>query len=424
VNPVRSAWRYLAAQGMGRALRHRDFRIYVINHFISASGYWVQKIGIGWITWEMTHDGLWLGIIAAADSLPIWILAPFAGTISDRVDRLKMYRYLQFVNFALDLVLLALVFTGQITPYILAGLILLNGVLNALMLPLRLTLGPNLVPREDIPSAISLHSVSFQCSVFVGPAIAGVVISELGVEWTFVCYTVTYINFIAALYMVKMNRDEHVVGKGTGVLRETWEGFRYVAHHKAIAPLLLLILSFALCSRPYLDLMPGFADAVFGRGAQGLAMLVSASGIGGILAGLWIAHYGRTTRMTRIVFVSVFILAVTLFAFAVTDWFALAVVCVAVVSATANIGSTGSQMLIQGAVDGAMRGRVMSIYGITWRGAPAIGALLMGAATSAFGLQAPLAAGAVICVVVWLLVLPKRRVLERGLEAPAVSPRA
>jgi predicted MFS family arabinose efflux permease len=169
--------------------------------------------------------------------------------------------------------------------------------------------------------------------------------------------------------------------------------------------------------------MPGFADVIFGRGAHGLATLVAASGVGGIVAGVWMSQYGRTTHMTRIVLWAVLVLALALFLFATTHWFALAVACVAVVSAMSTIASTGSQMLIQGSVDGAMRGRVMSIYGITWRGGPALGALAIGGATSIFGLQAPLAAGALLCVIAWALVLPKRRTLEQGLEAP-LSPRA
>jgi len=403
---------------MGRALRHRDFRIYASTHFLSAVGYWMQRIGIGWLTWQLTHEGLWLGIVAAADALPIVIIAPFAGAVADRVDRLHAFRLLQFVNAAIDISLATLVITGHVTPIAMAALILMGGICNALLLPLRLTIGPNLVPREDIAAAISFHSVSFQCSVFVGPALAGLVISHFGVEYVFVANCLGYVIFITGLYMMRMDRAEHVAGKRTSVLSDTWEGVRYVARHRGVAPLLLLVASFALLTRPYLDMMPGIADAVFSRGAAGLSTLVSAAGIGGIVAGLWVAHYGRTTHMTRIVLTSVLAVSLALFVFATTSSFALAVVCVVVVSGMLTIASTGSQMLIQGSVDGAMRGRVMSLYGITWRGAPALGALIMGGMTSIFGLQAPLAAGAALCFVAWMLVQPKRRALEEGLELP------
>jgi predicted MFS family arabinose efflux permease len=401
---------------MGRALRHRSFRIYASTHFVSAVAYWMQRIGIGWLTWQMTHEGFWLGIVAAAEALPIVVIAPFAGAVADRVNRLRMFRRMQFANLAIDVALAALVLTGHVTAPLMAGLILLGGVCNGLLLPLRLTIGPNLVPREDIPAAISLHSVSFQCSVFVGPALAGIVIAHFGVEWTFVINCLSYVLFIGALYMMRMNRDEHVTGKRTSVLTDTWEGVRYVLRHRGVAPLLLLVASFAIFTRPYLDLMPGLADAVFERGAAGLSALVSAAGVGGIAAGLWVAHYGRTAHMIRIVLTAVLALTIALFVFATTHWFALALLCVVVVSGMLTIASTGSQMLIQGSVEGAMRGRVMSLYGITWRGAPALGALIMGALASAFGLQAPLAAGAVMCLLAWAMVQPKRRALQEELE--------
>jgi MFS family permease len=409
---------------MGRALRHRDFRIYASTHFVSAVAYWMQRIGIGWLTWEMTHEGYWLGIMAASEALPIVVIAPFAGAIADRVNRLHMFRIMQFVTGSIDIALCTLVVTGYVTPLSMMSLIICSGVCNALLLPLRLTIGPNLVPREDIPAAISFHSVSFQCSVFVGPALGGVVIDHFGVQWAFVANCASYVLFITGLYMMRMDRDEHVTGKRTSVFADTWEGMRYAARHVGVGPLLLLVAAFAMLTRPYQDMIPGLADVVFHRGAAGLSTLMSSAGIGGILAGLWVANYGRTTHMTRIVLAAVLMLSVALLVFATTHWFALAVVAVVVISGCSTVASTGSQMLIQGAVEGAMRGRVMSLYGITWRGAPAIGALIIGGLTSLFGLQAPLAAGAVACLVAWIAIQPRRRALAEGLEGAGSTPRA
>ena len=408
---------------MGRALRHRDFRIYAFTHFISAVAYWMQRIGIGWLTWQMTHEGYWLGLMAAAEALPIIIIAPVAGAIADRVNRLHMFRMMQFVTGSIDLSLCILVLTGHVTPISMLALILCSGVCNALMLPLRLTIGPNLVPRHDIAAAISFHSVSFQSSVFVGPALAGIVIEHFGVKWAFVANCAGYVLFITGLYMMRMDRDEHVTGKRTSVFADAWEGIRYSARHIGVGPLLLLVASFAMLTRPYQDMIPGLADVVFNRGAAGLSMLVSSAGVGGILAGLWVANYGRTTHMTRIVLSAVLALSVALLVFATTHWFGLALIAVVVISACSTIASTGSQMLIQGAVEGSMRGRVMSLYGITWRGAPAIGALIMGGLTSIFGLQAPLAAGAVLCLVAWIAIQPRRRALAEGLEGAGAGAR-
>uniref|UniRef100_UPI002589772F HAD-IC family P-type ATPase n=1 Tax=uncultured Marinobacter sp. TaxID=187379 RepID=UPI002589772F len=147
-------------------------------------------------------------------------------------------------------------------------------------------------------------------------------------------------------------------------------------------------------------------------------------GAGGMVAGLWLALHGRNERMTAMVLGSVLITCLTLAAFAATHAFWIAVVLVAVAAAGMTMTSTGSQMLIQNAVDGAMRGRGMSIYGLTWRGAPALGALGMGGLSSWVGLQAPVAGGAVLCLVIWGLILPRRRALAAGLEQHSEHPLA
>ena len=411
------AWRYLASQGMGRALRHKQFRIYVIGSFASAIGYWVQRIGIGWLVWKMTGSGYWLGILSAAEAMPIFFLVPIAGALADRVDRLRMFRWIQVANAVQSIVLTGLVVTDEITVAWMVVLVALGGVCQALSMPLRLTMGPNLVSREDMAAAIGLNSILFQLSVFLGPALAGIIIDQVGVDWTFIFNTASYIVFLWAVFAVRELREERRTGVRGGLFADAWEGITHAARDKAVGPLLLLVIAFAMFTRPYLDMMPGLADAVYHRGAHGLAMLVSAAGVGGLSAGFLIAQYARVEGMTRIVLFSVAVLSVSLFAFATTPWYGFGLVCVVVVSGCLTICSTGSQMLIQTSVEGAMRGRIMSLYGLTWRGAPAVGALIIGAASSWFGLQVPLAAGAVLCFIAWIAILPRRKVLRDELEA-------
>ena len=412
--------RYVAKQHIAQALAHRDFRIYCPTHWFSAVGYWVERVAIGWLTWELTHSGAWLGIVAAAEALPFWLLVPIAGAVADRVDRLRMFRNLQFVTAGLSILLAVLVFTGEITVHLIAAIVFVNGCVQSMLLPVRFTIIPNLVPRKDLASALALHSILFQLSVFIGPAIAGILITTYGVGYAFVFHISTYVVFIGALLFIRLTHADIRAEQPSGILAEMWAGMRYVALHRSILPMLALVMAAAALARPYLDLMPGFADAIFGRGAEGLATLVSAAGIGGMAAGLAIAQYGRTERMTVFVFASILTLSVATFLFATTNSYHFAIGCVVVIAAMLTVSGTGSQILIQNAVEGAMRGRVMSIYGLTWRAAPALGALAMGALSTPFGLQAPLAAGAVLCLVVWLIILPKRKTLVNELEAQAI----
>ncbi len=404
---------------MGRALRHPAFRTYVLGNFVSAIGYWVQRIGVGWLTWKLTDSGTWLGIMSASEALPIFFLVPIAGAVADRVDRLRLFRWLQIANGVQTLALTLLVVTGEVTIAWMVALVAVGGTCQALAMPLRLTMGPNLVPHEDIAPAIGLNSILFQLSVFVGPAIAGIIIDQAGVDWTFIVNSLSYVVFIGTLYAVRETREERGGGGRAGLFADAWEGIVHAARDRSLGPLLLLVIAFAMFTRPYLDMMPGLADAVYHRGAHGLATLVSAAGVGGLSAGLLIAQYARVEGMTRIVLGAVVMLSASLFVFAVTPWYGLGLACVVLISGCLTICSTGSQMLIQTAVEGSMRGRIMSLYGLTWRGAPAVGALIIGAASSVFGLQVPLAAGAVLCFVAWLAIQPRRHVVRDGLETAA-----
>lgn len=411
--------RYLTRQGMGRALRHRDYAIFALSDWIAALGMWARRIAVGWLTWQLTESGTWLGLMAAAEAIPLVVLVPLTGAMADRFDRLKIFRYGQVVHTLLAMSLAGAAFAGLITPMLMLIIVFVMGVTNCAITPVRMSLAGVMVPREDIPAAVGLNSILFQISTVVGPAIAGLILAHAGAEYAFVCHSAASLWLLGALFTVRLVAHEHSLpGSGRASLwGDMVEGIRYAAHHPAIGPLLMLIMAAAVSTRPYMDLLPGFADAIFERGASGLATLVSGAGVGGIIAGIGLAQFGRIRGMTMIVMVALLASVVLLLLFSITDHFWLAVFWVAGIAATAVITSTGSQMLIQHTVDGSMRGRVMSLYGLTWRGAPAVGVLIMGWASSHFGLQAPVAAGALICFGFWLLVQPRRRRLAAALEA-------
>ena len=127
LNPFGAVWNYLAAQGMGRALRHADYRLFCITHWFSAVGFWVQRVSVGWLTWELTHSGAWLGIIAAMEAVPTFIITPVAGAVADRMDRLRMFRNMVMVNMVMSGILAALTFSGHITIYMIAAIVAING---------------------------------------------------------------------------------------------------------------------------------------------------------------------------------------------------------------------------------------------------------------------------------------------------------
>jgi predicted MFS family arabinose efflux permease len=160
--------------------------------------------------------------------------------------------------------------------------------------------------------------------------------------------------------------------------------------------MLIMLVAFAIGGKSLLELLPEFADHVFGRGTQGLAELTVAAGTGALIASLWLGARGTITGLTNLVVTALLVVALAVCGFVLTDWFPLALASMALLGAAGVFGGTGTQTLMQHVVDGGMRGRVMSLYGLTHRSGPAIGAVAMGAAAELVGIRVAVASGAVI----------------------------
>ncbi len=403
------------------ALAHRDFRWFSGGNVASHIGTWVQRVAVGWLAWELTHSGFWLGIVAFADLFPTVLLAPITGAVADRVERLRATRTIQACNLVQAALLAGFTLTGAITIEILLVLVLAGGAVLAFGQPVRLAIIPSLVSRDSLSAAIGINSLIFNGARFVGPMIAGVLIVRYGVGWAFAFNAATFVIFLAVLSQVRLEHGEPrpVPGGVRNLPGEIAEGYGYAARHPGIGPMLVVLTVVALCARPFMELLPGFADAVFGRGAEGLAMLTSATGLGAMLGGLWLAQRGGVAGLTGTTVSGIALLAAMLIGFAATDIFWLAIPCVTVAGFAMIVVGVGEQTLMQNAVAPALRGRVMSLYGMINRGAPALGALVMGALSSHLGLQWPVLGGAVICLGVWLWSRRRLKPMAAALETGA-----
>ncbi|MBT6117608.1 MAG: MFS transporter [Rhodospirillaceae bacterium] len=389
------------------ALHHRNFAIYTLGNAVSLTGTWMQRVAIGWLTWELTHSGLWLGIISFADLFPSLIVGPIAGAAADRWDRLRVTRVSQALAMIHSVVLFALTAMGWITIELLLGLTLYLGVVIGFNQPARMALVPALVPREQVPTALATNSIIFNSARFVGPAAAGLAIVWGGVAVAFLVNSLTFVVFLVCLARLRLDPAAlRPAARPRGFLHEMNAGIRYTARHEGIGTLILLLLTVCLFTRPFVELLPGFADAVFDAGAGGLALLTSTIGAGAMLGGLWLSGRPDQRDLTRIVLLASAAQCLTLLAFVATDSLWLALPALAVAGFAMVAGGVGSQTLVQHAVAEDMRGRVMSFYGLTFRCGPALGALVMGWASEFMGLRWPLAIGAALtlalCLRLWL----------------------
>ena len=195
-------------------------------------------------------------------------------------------------------------------------------------------------------------------------------------------------------------------------------GYRYALQHPAIGPLFVLLGCASFLTRPVVELLPGFAAAVFGFGhdAEGLAWLLSAMGIGAMASGLWIAQRGRTEGLTRIITHTLLGSLVALILFAYTSRFDVAVVCMAAIGFMYSLFATCIQVIVQSVAAEHMRGRVLALYGILWIGSAAFGALLTGALSEVLGLRLPIAADGAVCFLVWLWAIRSQKRVNTELQ--------
>jgi MFS family permease len=398
------------------ALSQPSFAWYISGSSIALIGIWAQRLTIGWLTWELTGSGFWLGVVAFADLFPTVIISPFAGVLADRVNRHRMMFITQSLGMLQAFSLAALFYLDLLTIWALVGLTLFIGIVWAFNTAARLSLVPNLMEREYVSSAIGMDSAVFNIARFIGPAVAGFLYDAVGAGMSFLINGVTFSIFLLCLLKARMIRDERA-GRGRGnIFRQATEGFRYAMAHAGIGPALLVLLAVAVGLKPALELLPGITGDVYRLGASGLGTLMSAAAAGATISAIWLAQRGTPIGLTRIVVTGVFLGGVSLFAFTATDIYALGLLGAFFMGAFITLVGTGTQTLMQNSVDGAMRGRVMSLYGMIYRGGPAIGALAMGSAAEQFGFQASLAVGGILCVAVFFWLYPRLSAMIPALE--------
>jgi MFS family permease len=399
-----------------RIWSHRNYAIFAGGMTPHLLAIWMQRLGVGWLAWELTHSTVWLGLIAAADLAPMLVLAPFAGAVTDRGHPLTQVKIAQGLIFAQAVALAAFTLAGWMTIELLFALALLLGFVHPFSSAARHALVPSTVPRHYFPTAVALDSALFQASRFVGPAIAGILIPAVGVGGTFVTHSIGEAMFLASLFGLDLPKSEHREQRRPDLLGDIREGFAYVRGHAGIWPMFLLLSVVSVLIRPLQDMLPGFAGAVFQAGAVGLAWLTSSMGIGALISATWIAVRGRTAGLTRNVVLGCLGVALSTIGFVATGNFWIALAFAALSGFTLNTMSTSTQALVQSAVADHMRGRVMSLYTLVFRGMPAIGTLAIGVLAESLGLRLTFAIAGALCFAGWLVAAPRRKALAAALE--------
>lgn len=397
-------------------LRIRDFRLYVMGNVAHGLGIWLLRMTIGWLAWELEKSTAWLGAVAMAETAPSLILGLFAGTIVDRFNFVRLMQITQGLSAALAACFAILTLSGIIDIWLLFFLTVFRGCLMAFNRPSRMVLLHHLVGRDLLAPALAIGSITHNGTRFIGPALGGIIIAGAGIGWGFVAASALIGSYALILLLLPIDieapKREH-----RSVLADTLDGLAYVAGHSGIRMQLALLVVMGLVARPVVDLLPGYAGLVFARGADGLAMLLAAHGIGATLGGVWIAARAAGLEgMTRLSLLSIPFIAAMLVLFVATGIFWVGLIGSALLGFGLLILTVTSQTLIQSAVEPAFRGRVVSVHGLVMMGIPALGAMALGGLGEYFGLRLPVLVGAAIFIALWTLAWHRRAALKRSLE--------
>ena len=393
-----------------RSLRHRDYRLLLGGSITYSSGYWILVTAQGWLVLQLTDSAFWVGMIAFMVGIPSLFLCPFGGLYADRLDRRKLLLVGQVAS-ALPILLLAtLTSTGVIAIWHIAAISVFIGIVWALTDPAYLAIIPSLVTRSDLTNAIAMETLTWQLSRFIGPAIAGVLLSLVAMGGTF--YGAGIIFVVAFFLTSRVRSPAPVTTKRASIGKDIREGLSYIKSNKVALTLILMVAGVSLFALPCFWLMPVFARDVLGVGEAGYAQLMMAVGAGGLAGGLAVAKLGDFKRKGWLLIGSALTFTVVLILFAMSRAFPLSLVLAVIIGGANGLFQAVSIALLLSITPDRLRGRVMGLFIITWQ-LPAIGSLMLGAATGWVGLPVAVIAGVLICIVFILGAVLRLPVLRR-----------
>ena len=400
--------------GIGRALSERNFRTYTVGSITSWISFFIQLLAINWLTWELTKSTKWLAIITFLDIAPNFIFVPIGSALADRIDRIRIVVITHILALLQALALALLALTGQITIYSLAILVFLHGLIHSFSVPSLFGMLPRVISKENLSSAIAVNAAYTHLSLFIGPVIAGLLISKYHISAAFFANVFGYLIYLITIGFLHIPQEEARPQMGNSILSDISEGGHHILKHAGIGPMLLLVFIGNAVSYSLFNLLPAFADIVFGRGVDGLTILMASAGLGAGAGALWLAYQGLSERTTLRSLVSFLIVILSVALFVSTENYLLGALFIFVFGAGNEIRSTGIVTLIQNSVDDDKRGRVIGAYFLIHRASNAFGILIIGTAADHFGLFYPIIVMLIFCFAIWLWLFRRRQYIHHA----------
>jgi MFS family permease len=386
---------------LGRALRHRNYRLFFAGQGVSLVGTWLTKFAIAWMAYKLTGSAFMLGLVAFASNAPTSLFSPLAGVLVDRWNRRRVIVVTQVLAGLQSAALAVFTFADAMTVWHLMALGAFQGVINAFDMPARQSFLREMIDDPaDLPNAIALNSAVVNVAKLSGPMFAAVLVGLVGEAWCFAIDAATYIAVVSSLLAMRV-RPAPARERGS-VLAQLRAGFRYVRDMPVVRDVLVQLAVNSVLAGAYLQLLPAVAAEQVGHGPYTLGILMAAGGFGALVGALYLASRSSADGLRHVILQSRFVLgaAMMLLVFATTTWLATPIVFV--MGAALMVQLAGTNTVIQTAGDPAMLGRVMSMYAIANSGGVPVGAFIEGSIAEYAGAAHTLAGAGLLVVLVTL----------------------
>lgn len=380
------------------SLRYRDYALFWSTDLLSSIGHFVQEVALFWITYEITHSAMALGILGLCGTLPRLLLGAFSGVFVDRYDRKLLLILVQFTSAIPILIFLAVYFFGTLQFWHLLVLEVVFGSIRAINPSAAQSILSELVPREDLMNAVSLYTFGFNIARIVGPSIGGVAIIWIGIGGCFAAFAVTLLFSGIGMLFIHPKREQNEKRQQSFV-REFKEGFNYVWDTPVILSSVIAAYTFAVFIVTYQSFLPVFAKQILNVGPDGLGLLMAAPGIGALASLSFLASVGERWNKAMLLWITTTTTPIFLILFCVSPIFWLSVALLALVGAGQVCFRTISRVIIQVEAPRTLMGRVMAVFNLD-QGMRSVGSIVLGAAATWFGASLGIALTAAASLIV------------------------
>lgn len=383
-----------------RAFRSRNYALYFSGQSISLIGTWMQRTGVSWVIYTMTHSAIMLGITVFATQFPSFLLSLYGGIISDRYDRYKIMLITQTAAMIQAVLLAILILTNRYTVWEILSLSVILGIINAFDMPARQPMVHEIIhDKTDLPNALALNSSMVNLARVLGPALSGIILQKLGAG---ICFSLNALSFIAVIgSLLLMKLPPYIPGTAKKkAVSELKEGFMYIKNTPSIGMILLMLTCISLLVLPYNTLLPIFAKVIFKGDATTFGYINSFIGLGALGGAFFLASLKPGTDLKIILLMNTFIFGVCLMLFSHITNFPLAMVFASITGFGMMSQTTIGNTIIQTQSAPHMRGRVMSYFALAFFGMLPLGSLLVGSISQLIGAPDTLLCQGIIAIMI------------------------